>query len=224
MADARQSTESSTNARSQNHCRAYQFPLVERKLCAVSRRRLGLTKEKQAMRAFSFAAIELSLARSATGTRLPTSSALCPPAKGAATRGAQDTMRNGRRASSRGRTIQWISDPLSGATAADCSTRTPTVHDPAIGDCHVAAANHNWRQTPVPRGHLHVALVGLLTPELSKPGLLAVQLAVVGNPRKRAENHQQKRQWLEEEVCSSSLGYSGGAVPDSHRIPCSSAA
>ena len=46
---------------------------------------------------------------------------------------------------------------------------------------------NNWRQTPVPRGHLHAALVGLLTPELKQPGLLAVLLAGFGSP-KRGQN------------------------------------
>jgi hypothetical protein len=45
----------------------------------------------------------------------------------------------------------------------------------------------NWRQTPVPRGYLHDALVGLLTPELEQPGLLAVLLACSAT-RKRGQN------------------------------------
>ncbi len=90
-------------------------------------------------------------------------------------------------------------------------TRNDRARQVSQGRCERLAASWNayeHSRASVPRGEPSKnALVGLLTSELGKVGLLVAHGAAHGRPR---------RQWLES-ASLVALGYSGGAVPESHR-------
>ena len=74
----------------------------------------------------------------------------------------------------------------------------------------VLKANDDQRSLRPRRGHADTALVGLLTPELVDP---AFSPSTIGSA-------DEGGQWLFKSGPTWTLGYSGGAVPDSHRVPC----